>query len=163
MPHVSTCQAKNPTDILPLDAPLHVEMRYRLLRDLPFPVVPNFHLYGEFGGRILVTMPDQLPSSAAGEYVATCILPAYALNVGRFIVMVALSSFTEQPQVHFAALETLRFEISEQGVRDPRRHGFRQPLPGYTRMRFDWAYQTAGQLWLPTAPSDDSCRDCDNS
>jgi lipopolysaccharide transport system ATP-binding protein len=131
-----------PVDILPIDSSLRVEMRYRLLRDLPFPVVPNFHLYDEFGGRLLVTMPNQLPPSAAGEYIATCVLPAYELNVGRFMLMVALSSFTEQPQVHFAALETLRFEITEEGIEDPRRHGFRLPLPGFSRARLDWTCQT---------------------
>ena len=134
---------KDPADVLPMDAPLHVEMHYRLLRDLPFPVVPNFHLFDEFGGRILITMPEQLPSSAAGDYVAICVLPAYTLNFGRFIMMVALSSFTEQPQVHFAATETLRFEITEDGVQDPRRHGFRQHLPGFTRARLDWIYQAS--------------------
>ena len=133
-----------PASVLPLDATLEVEMRYRLTRDLAYPVVPNFHLYDEFGGRLFVTMPETLPPATAGEHRAVCILPPYLLNAGRFTVMVALSSFTQQPPVHFAGIEALRFEVSEVGVTDPRRHGLQQPLPGFIRPRLDWSYPSPG-------------------
>jgi homopolymeric O-antigen transport system ATP-binding protein len=123
---------------LPIEKPFVVKLRYRVLKDLPFAVVPNFHFYDEVGGRVFISMPQELPPSKAGDYCATCVVPPFQINNGRYYVNPAVSSFPEQPPVHFAAVEALRFEVMEKPGVDPRRHGWTSNLPGMSRPRLTW-------------------------
>jgi lipopolysaccharide transport system ATP-binding protein len=129
---------------LPIEHPIHINLRYRVLKDLPFALVPNFHFYDEMGGRVFTSMPESLPSSKAGEYCATCIVPPFQLNNGRYFVNPAISSFSQQPQVHFVMVEALRFEVVEHGLIDARRHGWHLALPGASRPRLAWSSQRLG-------------------
>jgi lipopolysaccharide transport system ATP-binding protein len=140
-----TNEAGEVLDHLPIEKPIHINLRYRILKDLPYPVVPNFHFYDEQGGRVFITMPEQLPSSKAGEYFATCIVPPFQLNNGRFMIMPAISSFDQPDPVHFAMVQAFRIEIVEAGYVDLRRHGWPRSLPGISRPRLDWKQQKIGR------------------
>ena len=124
---------------LPIERPVHVKLRYRVLKDLPFPLAPNFHFFDEGGSRIFISMPPEPAPCAAGDYCVTCIVPPFELNSGRFYVNLSMSSFSEQPSVHFSARESLRFEVVEKPGVDLRRHGFERPLPGVSRPRLPWS------------------------
>ncbi|MBK5652367.1 MAG: ABC transporter ATP-binding protein, partial [Rhizobium sp.] len=123
---------------LPIERPIHVKLRYRVLKDLSFPLAPNFHFYDEGGARVFISMPPESSPSAAGEYCVTCIVSPFELNNGRFYVNPAMSSFSQQPPVHFSAYEALRFEVMEEPGVDARRHGWERPLPGVSRPRLPW-------------------------
>ena len=71
---------------LPIERSIHVKVRYRVLKDLPFALVPNFHFYDETGARVFTSMPEELPVSTAGDYCATCVVPPFQLNNGRYYV-----------------------------------------------------------------------------
>jgi lipopolysaccharide transport system ATP-binding protein len=124
---------------LPIEQPIHIKLRYRVLKDLPFALVPNFHFYDEMGGRVFISMPESLPPSKFGDYCATCIVPPFHLNNGRYYVNPAISSFSQQIPVHFSAHEALRFEVVEGHGVDLRRHGWERPLPGVSRPRLAWS------------------------
>jgi lipopolysaccharide transport system ATP-binding protein len=132
-------------DYLSIDRPIHVKVRYRVLKDLPFALVPNFHFYEEGGARVFISMPADLPASKAGDYCVVCVVPPFQLNNGRFYVNVALSSFSQAPPVHFDVIEALRFEIVEKPQDDARRHGWTFALPGTSRPRLDWYNQRLGK------------------
>jgi homopolymeric O-antigen transport system ATP-binding protein len=127
------------TAYLPIERPIHVKLCYRVLKDLPFPLAPNFHFFDEVGGRVFISMPPEPASSGAGDYCVTCIVPPFELNNGRFYVNLSMSSFSEQPSVHFSARESLRFEVIEKAGVDVRRHGWERPLPGVSRPRLPWS------------------------
>lgn len=130
---------------VPIERPIRVKLRYRVLKDLPFPLVPNFHFYDENGGRMFTSMPLELPSCQAGDYCVTCIVPPFQLNNGRFYVNPAISSFSQQPPVHFAVVEALRFEVIEEDPAvDARRHGWSLALPGTSRPRLAWSTERLG-------------------
>jgi ABC-type polysaccharide/polyol phosphate transport system ATPase subunit len=126
---------------LSIDRPFLVKLRYRVLKDLPFSLVPNFHFYDETDGRIFTSMPEQLPPSKAGDYCVTCVVPPFQLNNGRYYVNPAISSFSKQRPVHFVVVEALRFEVVEEPEADPRRHGWSLALPGTSRPRLGWFSQ----------------------
>lgn len=124
---------------LPIERPIYVKLRYRVLKDLPFPLAPNFHFYDEGGARVFISMPPESAPSTAGDYCVTCIVPPFELNNGRFYVNPAMSSFSQQPPVHFSAYEALRFEVMEEPGVDARRHGWERALPGVSRPRLPWS------------------------
>lgn len=121
----------------PIERPIHLTIRYRILRDIPYPVVPNFHITVD-GNRLIISMPAELPQSRAGEYSATCVIPPFFLNSGRYTTLLSLTSFTERNPVQFAIVDGLRFEVVEDKQADPRRHGHSMPVPCLSRARFDW-------------------------
>ena len=123
---------------LAIHEPLRLRLHYRLLKDLDFPIVPNFHVYDEEGKRFFITMPKQSAPQRAGRYTAECIVPAFVMNVGRYMVGMALSSFTLDTPIHFDAQYCLHFEIFEPSGVDERRHGYAGALPGLARPRLDW-------------------------
>lgn len=129
------------TAYLPIERAIHVKLRYRVLKDLPFPLAPNFHFYNEGGARVFISMPAEPAPCAAGDYCVTCIVPPFELNDGRFYVNPAMSSFSEEPPVHFSACEALRFEVIEGPGVDPRRHGWKLPLHGVSRPRLPWSVE----------------------
>ncbi|MBV5329831.1 MAG: ABC transporter ATP-binding protein, partial [Chlorobium sp.] len=115
-----------------------IHLKYRLLKDVPGRVVPNFHFFDESGGRFFVSYPEQSFLSSQGVYHVVCEIPAFLFNVGRFTVMPALSTYELTKPVHFALPEALRFEIKEPEGADARRHGWTGSLPGLTRPRLNW-------------------------
>jgi ABC-type polysaccharide/polyol phosphate transport system ATPase subunit len=131
---------------LPIDRPIHVKLRYRVLKDLEFPIVPNFHFYDETDARAFISMPEELPPSKAGEYCVECVVPPFLFNNGRYYVNPAVSSFSKPSSVHFSVAEALRFEVVEEEANaDPRRHGWRLALPGMSRPRLSWSSERLKQ------------------
>jgi len=123
---------------LPIHESFRCTLRYRLNRDVPFRMVPNFHFYQEDGQRFFIAFPEQAAPSTAGEYEATCIVPAFLVNTGRYTITLALSSYELPNPVHFSAERALRFEIVEPQGSDPRRHGWTGALPGVSRVHLAW-------------------------
>jgi lipopolysaccharide transport system ATP-binding protein len=56
--------------------------------------------------------------------------------------MLALSSYEVEAPLHFAVENALRFEIHEPAQADARRHGWGGGLPGVSRPRLDWTFQS---------------------
>jgi lipopolysaccharide transport system ATP-binding protein len=123
---------------LPIHRQFKCTLRFRLKRDVPFGMVPNFHFYLDGGQRFFIAFPEQVAPSQAGEYEATCIVPAFLFNTGRYTVTLILSSYELSNPVHFAAENALRFEIFESPGSDPRRHGWNGALPGVSRAHLGW-------------------------
>lgn len=126
---------------LNIDQPFQLSLRYKLLKDAPFRVVPNFHFYDEGGNRFFIAFPESSAPTVAGEYTAICHIDPFQFNTGRFSVMMALSSYEMAEPLHFAIENALRFEVFEPIDSDARRHGWGGALPGMTRFRLDWSYQ----------------------
>lgn len=126
------------TGHLDIDKPFTISLRYQIVKDSPYRIVPNFHFYDEAGGRVFVAFPEATAPSASGEYEVICNIDPFQFNTGRFSLMPALSSYELENPVHFAAYEALRFEVHEPDHADPRRHGWGGGLPGVSRPRLRW-------------------------
>ncbi len=117
--------------------PFRVCLRYRLLKDSPFTIIPNFHFLDWKDDHVLVSSPSESAPTGQGDYVASCVIDPFVFNSGRYSVMLALSSMELAEPVHFLA-EGLRFEVIEPRGVDPRRHGYEHDLPGVVRTRLAW-------------------------
>jgi len=117
--------------------PFKVSLRYRLLRDSPFTMVPNFHFADWKGETLLVSSPPDPAPTSMGDYVASCNIDPFVFNAGRYSVALALSSMELAEPVHFLA-NALRFEMIEPRGVDPRRHGYEHEVPGVMRTRLAW-------------------------
>lgn len=122
----------------PIHLPFSINLRYRLLRDSPFTMVPNFHFHDSKGETVLVSNPLELAPTKQGDYVACCTIDPFIFNVGQYSVSLALSSMELAQPVHFYAGDVLRFEVIEPYGADPRRHGYGGAIPGVTRPRLQW-------------------------
>jgi ABC-type polysaccharide/polyol phosphate transport system ATPase subunit len=117
--------------------PFKVCLRYRLLKDSPFTMIPNFHFLDCEGRTLLVSGPSEQAPTSQGEYIASCIVDPFVFNAGRYSVALALSSAELAVPAHFFA-DALRFEVVEPTGVDPRRHGFEREIPGVMRTRLVW-------------------------
>uniref|UniRef100_A0A7C1PIH3 ABC transporter ATP-binding protein n=1 Tax=Agrobacterium albertimagni TaxID=147266 RepID=A0A7C1PIH3_9HYPH len=134
------------TSQLPIDRPFFIELTYEVLEDLDVSAVPNFHFYDEFGGRVFITMPEGACPREKGVFTARCEIPSFQLNNGRYVVMVAISSFSLEAPLHFAFEYSLRLEVKEDTGMDVRRHGWTGALPGTSRPRLDWTYSSHNRI-----------------
>jgi lipopolysaccharide transport system ATP-binding protein len=125
---------------LPIHEPFRLSLRYRVLREIDAPLIPNFHFYDEEGRRFFISMPQHPAPRQRGAYTAECVVPPYLMNTGRYMAGMALSSFDINPSVYFDAQYCLRFEVVEPPGVDERRHGFVGVLPGVTRPRLEWRF-----------------------
>ena len=117
--------------------PFKVCLRYRLLKDSPFMMVPNFHFADWKGDTLLVSTPIEPGPGTQGDYVVSCIVDPFVFNAGRYSVTLALSSMELAEPAHFSAGGALRFEVSEPPGVDPR-HGYQNEIPGVMRTRLAW-------------------------
>ncbi|WP_160012579.1 ABC transporter ATP-binding protein [Rhizobium sp. 18055] len=119
-----------------------IVLQYNVLKDMPFPAVPNFHFFDEFGERVCVSYPGGAAPNQQGTYRIECELPPYLFNTGRYSVMLIMSTFSGGLEYmhHFAYEAALRFEVAEPEGADERRHGWCGPVPGVTRPRLNWSY-----------------------
>ncbi len=117
-------------------------LNYSIRKEVPHRVVPNFHFYDEGGNRVFISLPETTALTALGQYQATCHIDPFQFNVGRFSVMLALSSYEVEAPLHFAVEHALRFEIQEPVQADARRHGWEGGLPGVSRPRLNWTFQS---------------------
>ncbi|PZU91912.1 MAG: ABC transporter ATP-binding protein [Chelatococcus sp.] len=133
---VATSPSGEVTEIIPINRPTQFTVRYRVTRDLKRPLVPTFNFYDEVGAILFAALPEKPMPGAAGDYAVTCELPAFLLNSGRFTINANLSDFHEERTTYFGVVSAFRIEIEEASDDvDPRRHGFRAPLPGNFRLR----------------------------
>jgi len=121
----------------PIHLPFKVSLRYRVLKDSSFTMIPNFHFRDWRGEALLVASPLESAPAGQGDYVASCIIDPFTFNAGRYSVALALSSMELAEPAHFLA-EALRFEVIEPRGVDPRRHGYELDLPGVMRTRLAW-------------------------
>lgn len=128
--------------VWPINQGHWVSVVYEVVSALPFPVVPNFHFFDEFGARVLVAYADQVSPTDAGVYEVRCEIDGFLFNAGRYSVMLVMSTFYggEEYVHHFSYEGALRFEVIEGDADDPRRHGWGGAVPGVTRARLDWKY-----------------------
>jgi ABC-type polysaccharide/polyol phosphate transport system ATPase subunit len=125
-----------------INLPFNVCLRYRLLKDSPFTMIPNFHFIDGKGETLLVSTPLDPAPTGQGDYVASCIIDPFVFNAGRYSVALALSSMELAEPVHFYA-DALRFEVVEPRGVDPRRHGYEHDVPGVMRTRLAWQIKKA--------------------
>ena len=130
------------TSNLNINEPFSLTLNYCINMDVPHRVVPNFHFYDEGGNRVFISFPETTAQTAPGQYLATCHIDPFQFNVGRFSAMLALSSYEVETPLHFAVENALRFEIHEQAQVDARRHGWQGELPGVSRPRLNWTFQS---------------------
>jgi lipopolysaccharide transport system ATP-binding protein len=128
--------------VLPINEPFCIHLTYKIIKEVPGRVVPNFHFYNEAGERFFVAYPSEPAPSHPGQFETVCEIPAYLFNVGRFTMMPVLSTYELDTPVHFALPNALRFEIAEPTGVDPRRHGWNGIVPGMSRPRLNWQTQT---------------------
>ncbi len=121
-----------------IHVPFKVSLRYRLLKDSPFTMIPNFHFFDHKGETLLVSSPPRSAPIGKGDYVASCVVDPFVFNAGRYSVTLALSSMELAKPVHFEARDALRFEVIEPRGVDPRRHGYEHDVPGVMRTRLAW-------------------------
>jgi len=126
---------------LNINEPFSLTLNYRLRKEVPHRVVPNFHFYDEDGSRVFISFPENTSQTTPGLYQATCHIDPFQFNVGRFSVTMALSSYELDAPLHFAVDNALRFDIHEPQQADARRHGWEGGLPGVTRPRLNWTFQ----------------------
>lgn len=129
------------TPSVQIDAEFSIEIEFSILKKFEFEAVPNIHFYDETGNRVFISFPECSCPKSPGVYRARCKIPPFVFNNGRFSAMVAISSFTLDKPLHFAYENALKFEVCEDSLADPRRHGWNGPLPGVSRYRLAWNYQ----------------------
>lgn len=129
------------TSELPIDRSFYIDLTYEVLQALNQSAVPNIHFYDEFGARAFISLPELACPHEKGIYTVRCEVPAYQLNSGRYYVVIAFSSYSYERPLHFSYENSLRFEIREIGFSDPRRHGWKGQLPGFSRPRLLWTYK----------------------
>lgn len=127
---------------LNINEPFSLSLNYRIRREVPYRVVPNFHFYDEGGNRVFISFPEVTAQTSPGEYRVTCHIDPFQFNVGRFSAMLALSSYEADAPLHFAVENALRFEVHEPAQADTRRHGWEGGLPGVSRPRLNWTFQS---------------------
>lgn len=120
--------------------PFKVCLRYRLLIDSLHRIVPNFHFYDHSGNRIFISFPAETAPTGCGEYLATCVIDPFTINVGRYSIGMAVSCYELPAPVHFYAEHALRIEVIEPAGVDPRRHGYLGGIAGVTRPRLQWQF-----------------------
>lgn len=124
-------------EVMPIERETHLRVRFRLNETRPRPLVPTFNIYDELGALLCVALPEQTIPGNPGTYDITLVLPPYFLNNGRYTIDANLSDFEDSKTTYCAIISAFRLEIEEDTARDPRRHGFKPPLPGGLRTRLD--------------------------
>jgi hypothetical protein len=134
--------------------PFRICLRFRLLKDSPHEMVPNFHLDDGLGHRVMVAFPPRSAPTTRGVYHVCCIIEPFVLNAGRYAVGLALSTYEPKTIVHLNAPYALRFEVVEWPGVDSRRYGWLGELPGATRLRLDWQYSTISESSTNSSSAD---------
>lgn len=112
-----------------------IEMRFEVLKP-GYVLVPNFHVFLQ-DQYVFVSSPPQFTDLAPGIYNSTMSIPRGFLNVGFFVIGVALTSLNPQ-KVHFYLQQALRFHVTEQSVAD----AFKG-IPGPVRPLMGWSVTRA--------------------
>ena len=116
----------------------NVVMKYRVLKQINGTLVPSLHFYDANGERFFVAMPEKCAPANIGEHEISCEVPEFLCNTGKYTIALVMCTFEWDRSVHFSLPNALRFEVTENELDDPRRHGFQGSLPGLTRPRLNW-------------------------
>jgi ABC-type polysaccharide/polyol phosphate transport system ATPase subunit len=135
-----------------IQLPFRVRLRFQLVSDSPYVLVPNFHFHDELGSPLMVAYPARSAPTSRGIYDVCCVVEPFVLNAGRYSVGLALSTYEPSTIVHFNAPYALRFEVVEWPGVDSRRHGWVNELPGVTRLRLDWQYSPVSEASTDSSP-----------
>src|ERR1700743_217220 len=68
----------------PIDQSIHITLRYRVPKNLPYSFLPSFNFCNEAGQVFYVCTSTAIMPGIAGDYSATCVVPPYFLNNQRF-------------------------------------------------------------------------------
>jgi hypothetical protein len=109
---------------------ISIEMRFEVLK-AGYVLMPNFHVFLQ-DRYVFVSSPPQISELAPGIYNSTMSIPRGFLNVGFFVIGVALTSINPQ-KVHFYVQDALRFHVAEQPVSD-----VFKGIPGPVRPSMGW-------------------------
>ncbi len=118
---------------------LKILMRYRILQNINYRFIPNFHFYTAEGVCVFVTSAENSQILSVGEYISECNLPKNFLNEGAYFVGLAISSFESGTKVHFFEQNIISFNI-----KDPlkgsvgRQHEYTGRIPGIIRPQLKW-------------------------
>lgn len=106
--------------------PIRVEMRFEVLKP-GHTMMPNFHVF--LGDQyVFVSSPPRNSVLEPGVYTSTMSIPRGFLNVGFFVVGVALTSPIPL-KIHFYVQQALRFNITERVFNG---------IPGPVRPLMEW-------------------------
>jgi ABC-type polysaccharide/polyol phosphate transport system ATPase subunit len=109
---------------------ISVEMRFEVLKP-GYVLMPNFHVFLE-DQYVFVSSPPQISELAPGIYNTTMSIPRGFLNVGFFVIGVALTSLSPL-KIHFYVQHALRFHVAEKTVA-----GVIKGIPGPIRPSMEW-------------------------
>jgi hypothetical protein len=109
---------------------ISIEMTFEVLKP-GYVLVPNFHVLLQ-DQYVFVSSPPQISELAPGIYNSTMSIPRGFLNVGFFVIGVALTSINPL-KVHFYVQHALRFHVTDQRVVD-----VFNGIPGPVRPSMGW-------------------------
>jgi homopolymeric O-antigen transport system ATP-binding protein len=108
-----------------------VEMTFQVLKP-GYRLVPNFHVFLQ-DQYAFVSSPQQHDEMMPGLYRSTMWIPSDFLNLGFYVVGVALTSLSPT-RVHFFVQDAVRFHVSDR-IPDDLTLG----MPGTVRPLMDWS------------------------
>ncbi|PDT58074.1 hypothetical protein CO678_30240 [Bradyrhizobium diazoefficiens] len=109
---------------------ISIEMTFEVLKP-GCVLLPNVHVFLQ-DQYVFVSHPPQISELAPGIYSSTMSIPRGFLNVGFFVIGVALTSVNPL-KVHFYVQHALRFHVAEQPA-----HGVFNGVPGPVRPSMEW-------------------------
>ncbi|MBB4368413.1 ABC-type polysaccharide/polyol phosphate transport system ATPase subunit [Bradyrhizobium sp. cir1] len=105
---------------------ISVEMKFEVMKP-GHTMMPNFHVF--LGDQyVFVSSPPQTAELEPGIYTTKMSIPRGFLNVGFFVIGVALTSVNPQ-RIHFYIQQALRFSITERAF---------EGIPGPVRPSMGW-------------------------
>ena len=119
--------------------PLRVAMRYRLLRELGVPAVPNFHFFRPDGVCAFNAQAPGVQAVSAGDYLAEVTIPGHLLNEGAYAIGFALTSYHKSHHtVHFFERNAVIVNVRDARDDQSLRYGYTGEFLGVIRPRFPW-------------------------
>jgi lipopolysaccharide transport system ATP-binding protein len=134
--HAAVLQQKTPTPIVTINAPIHIELEFLILREVR-NLILGIHL-SDATGLCLFQSCDWRPNHfRPGRYRNTVTLPAYLLADGRVTVLIGL--VFADPSIRSAIVPSaLTFEAVDDDDPLAVRGAFEGAWPGVVRPRLDW-------------------------
>jgi lipopolysaccharide transport system ATP-binding protein len=132
----AVCDSENKeVDEIPLDEPIKIVMRFKVLKSDTLKMVPNCHFYTADGHCAFVSAIEGPQVLEPGEYISECLVPGNFLNSETYYANLAVSSFESGLRVHFHAKSALSFTVKEDMGN---REGYGGKVPGIVRPKLKW-------------------------
>lgn len=124
---------------------IFLEMEYEILLSDGSYFVPNFHIYNVEGILLFIAIPPNgaVAHYETGRYKAVCEISGHLLNDGIFRIMLALSSWKNSVNIHYAIPNALTFKVVDDLSDVSYRNGYTHVIPGLFRPRFSWSVKKA--------------------